>query len=462
MSGVFLMDNQAATSFFPFVYNLATGAPAALDSFKSEVIPPYYMAADGGIYSAEQKAESKPQKQKYIQIIPMQNAIIKYDEECGAVGTETISNYLRRAYADDSIAGIVIAADSPGGDPMAVQKLSKTLSERNKPVLCHVHGSCNSAMYWIASHCDEIHSDFSLSMIGSIGVYITVMDVIGHYEQKGIKVEQVYADQSEEKNGGYRLWQGGDATKLKEEATKVCTQFIDVVSANRGIAKDSHVFKGGSFFTEEALSFNLIDGNLSFESTIERCYELSEGYAPKNVKNDKQMFGLGNKSAVKSLIETKVEDRNQEMVNAANAELQEKGLDAVLIDASVGFSTSAEAKTLVDKAASVEGLETKLTDLEGKITAKDAEIKKLQTSEGGAIGQLAGVKALFGEDADKEGFDLSTAIASIMEDNKKMGATLNPGGGTTKGDGADDFGGGEIKETLTEWEEGVQSELKNI
>lgn len=461
MGGVFLMDPQSAQSFFPFAYGLAMGRETSLESFKAETVPPYWLAADGGVLMADDKAKAKPTKKQYVQVIPMQSAIIKYDEECGATGTETISAYLREAYADDSVAGIVISADSPGGDAMAVEKLSKTISERNKPVLCHVHGGCNSAMYWIASHCDEIHSDFKLSMIGSIGVYMTLMDVMGYYEKQGVKVEQVYAKQSEEKNGGYRAWQDGDNSKVMAEASRICDMFIDTVSKNRAIAKDSEVFKGGSFFTDDALSFGLIDGTLTFEETINRCYELSEDYTPVNLENKKEMFGLGQKSAVKSLIEATADERTQEMVDAANAELQGKGLDAVLVDASLGVKTSEEVKNLQDKAAKVDSLLSEVAQLKESVSAKDQEISDLQAEEGGAIGKMAGLKSLFGEDADKEDFDLNAAVAGVIAENVAYGKKLNPGAGAAGREGGDPNLEEDVQ-FLTEEESEILAEVKSI
>src|SRR5690606_22735610 len=150
--------------------------------------------------------------------------------------------------------------------------------ERNKPVLFQVDGGCNSAMYWIASNGDEIHSDYKLSYIGGIGVYATLMDLYPYYEAMGIKVEDVYSDFSTEKNEDYREWAKGNDQKIKEDINLYAAEFIDVVSTNRGFDKGHKVFKGGTFDSEKALSFGLIDGRLTFEATVNRCFEMSQDY----------------------------------------------------------------------------------------------------------------------------------------------------------------------------------------
>lgn len=461
LSGFTLMDQSAAMAYYPLAYSILSGTSATNNPNITTAQSFSMVGLNGSRLELNDdmtaKSGQKKKDEKYVLVVPMQDAIIKYSEECGTRGTEEIADIILNAYADNSIAGIVIKGDSGGGDVMAVERLSSVIKSRNKPVLEHVHGGCGSGKYWIASYCDEIHSNFSLSTIGSIGVYSTVMDMYAYYEANGLPVEMVYAEQSTEKNAWFREWRdSGKIDRIQADVNKACDLFIDVVSKNRGIAKDSEVFKGGSFETAEALSLNLIDGTLTFEETINRCFELAENYEPQTTKKEK-MFGSNKNTKFAALIALSamaVEERTQEAVNAANAELQAEGLDAVLISAGLGISTNADVEQLQRSASELEAANASVTALEATGVTTAAELAAANLT-------VSNIAANF-EGGSVEGFNLETAVSTMVTEHKEMSGKLDKGAGSIKKEGSDGDGEAEPVNYLSASEQAEFDKVKGL
>lgn len=448
LGGVFLIDANEAEAYLPLVQNILTkgGVP---NDVKFETRAPSLISAQGDSYD---HVADLPQNQKAVAVGYLNDVIMKYDDGCGLIGTETHAQFLRSCYANDSIAGVVFEVDSPGGAADAVENLSKTIAERNKPVLFHVNGLMASAAYWIASHGDEIHSDMEGSRIGSIGAIWTLMNADGMYEDAGIKITRLYADQSENKIKAFREWLEDGKTGLLQKELNECAQdFIDTVHANRGIAKDSEVMTGHIYKSKEAMSFGLIDGTLTLAETIERCMELSEGYeAPKSKnQNEKEMFGKKNNSfkALAAFAETSAEERTKEQLEAVNAELQEAGIDAVLAKPDLEATLNGKVESL---SAKVTTLESAKTDVEGKLKAEKEAKEAAEAS-------LGKVKAVFGKDAEAEDFDLEASVTTLKEERDEFAAKV-PGGAQPKKEVGDDMGDEEIE--LSEVEAKMRKEAE--
>lgn len=450
-----MIDKSEGENYYPFLFGMLTGKPDLMQSLTFNAPMPLMANMDGEM----QPAGEAPAEQKSVLILSIKHPIMKYDEECGPSGTETIKQYLTEAFASDQVAAVILDMDSPGGSADAVEGLNAVIAQRNKPVLVHVDGGCNSAAYWIASACDEIHSSKRLNSIGSIGGYSTVVDMYGYYEAQGVKIEDVYAKQSTDKNKAYREWVAGDR-KLIEERTSEWTQiFIDDVVKNRGLDPKSEVLKGGSYMTEDALSFNLIDGVLTLASLIERAFELAKDYeAPTNEKNTAMgLFGNNKKdivsfAALAVLAATKPEDRTEEMVDAANTELKAAGIDGVIVDATTVQSLKDDAVRLENEANEIkESFE---------IVKEASNVAKSELEAANTI--IDGVSALFGEDKDAEDFNLVDAVTGLKAKHDEYAGMSFPGQEPQKkgADIVDEEAAEKIE--LTAQEKADQEQLKHL
>lgn len=455
MGGVWLMHESAAQSYYPLVKSILEGSSSPLHSreAKSYQYLPKLATADGELFDIEEEEIPEPEKAKRVAIIPLKSSIIKEDD-CGIPGTETLSVWLKEAYSNNDIAAVLLDIDSPGGSVDAMEVLTSVMAERNKPIIGFVNGMCASGAMWIASYCDEIHSPHSLSEIGSIGVYQTVQDIYAYFEKQGIPTESIYARQSKEKNGGFRAWQKGDSKKIEDEVTEIADHFIDLVSQNRGIAKDSEVFKGGIFKSEKAMSFGLIDGELTFEATVNRCIELSEDFQPKKPQKENTMFGKSKKekfAALSELASTADGERTEEMRAAANKELQEAGL---------------EGAVLASK-ADLDSAKFNASQLENQLNVLKSDLGKEKEAAQAANATLEAVSTALGESLE-EGGDVAEAVSALAEERATLTARVaeleamaHPGKGAAHKEGGDDMGDANEVE-LTASEKALHEEADKI
>ncbi len=341
-SGAWALDPNGAQAFFPIVKNLLEGKPLGFEPPKENFQILGYNQGHKIMARAGSSAQKSGQKtdEKLVAIIPMKDVMLKYDEACGPVGTQTIASYVQAADQDPSIQAIVLDIDGPGGQADAVPLLAQTIQDASKPVLAYTgNGIAASAHYYIAAVCDEIYATFKSDQVGSIGSMASIVDMIGYYEKKGIKIHEIYGTKSTEKNKIFNDVLKGEYEGLRTEwIDPLVEEFEATVKAHRP-SIDESALHGKMYYAKEALDLGLIDGLLSFEEVITRAFELGENNQSKSNQNSTSMslFGKNKNTTAFSLfmafVGKKPEERTQEEFEAVNTELAESGLGAFLVEA---------------------------------------------------------------------------------------------------------------------------------
>lgn len=212
-----------------------------------------------------------------VGIIPISGPVMRNDY-CGDAGTMTNARRMKEAMDSSNIEAVVLRINSPGGEVFGTQTLGDAIAAANKPVIAVVEdGLCASAAYWIASQADEIYATTENSIIGSIGVMTRFMDFRGYLEKEGIKLHEIYAPQSTEKNEDMREAMDGKPEKLKAELKVLADSFISTVQAGRGdrLKDDGHVYKGAVYFATAAEKIGLIDGITTMDACIQRAAQMA-------------------------------------------------------------------------------------------------------------------------------------------------------------------------------------------
>jgi len=213
-------------------------------------------------------------------IIPMHGNMLKEGTMC-SYGTEDVAQVIRQAADDDSVSGIVLDIDSGGGAVDAIAPMVDAIQYAQQKQKCVVASCdlCASAAYWVASRCDEIIANNTISSeFGSIGVMMSFPDYAKYYENAGVKLHTVYSDLSTYKNAPFEAAKEGKYELIKSEALNpIAKRFQDTVKASRKNldTKQEGIIQGRVFYAEDAKKYGLIDniGNKAF--AIERCMTLS-------------------------------------------------------------------------------------------------------------------------------------------------------------------------------------------
>lgn len=230
-------------------------------------------AADGDVQPVEEDEQARR-----VIVVPVHGAMAKYDY-CGSYGTSSLADRILLHLSDPSVVGFVIDIDSPGGSANSVAPLVEAISRvkaAGKPVIAHVD-SCYSAAFWVASQCDAIFADNSLSGLGSIGAYASFLDD-REDKRTGFKVVTVYAPESTDKNIAYRDALDGKPEKMQKELSQLVQHFHTAIKGGRPSLKvdADGVLSGAEFLADEAISLGLADGMATLEECVQNVFIRAE------------------------------------------------------------------------------------------------------------------------------------------------------------------------------------------
>jgi ClpP class serine protease len=109
---------------------------------------------------------------------------------CGGCAVNIIQAAIEKTMEDPDCECIVLDFDSPGGVVTGVPELADFIraASHQKPIVAFTAGQCYSAAYWLASACDGIFCTKSADL-GSIGVYVALMDETDAWIKEGYKLE---------------------------------------------------------------------------------------------------------------------------------------------------------------------------------------------------------------------------------------------------------------------------------
>jgi len=251
--------------------------------------------------------------QDAVVTIPLMGPLFKRDSWC-EMGNESRARMLRECYANKNVKGVILYADTPGGEAAACQVLLEAINERNKPVIVFVDGCLASAGVGSTVNADEIVLAYSDCVVGSIGTMINFEDVRGWDIFKGIKWHSIYADASTDKNRELNEALNNNYKPMKDGILNPANDiFLGNVRTYRPNVKEE-ALTGKVFYAAEALTMGLADRIGNLNSII-----------------DSIMFGK-NKSGLQSLDKFKGKKTlSAKELAEVQATIKAAGLDAILI-----------------------------------------------------------------------------------------------------------------------------------
>lgn len=231
----------------------------------------YWESIQAGLRSASDdnlNASIETQDIQGIRVIPIVGMMQKGRSKYGGVSTLDVRREISKANRDDSIKGIMLMIDSPGGHTSGTQALADEIQGSAKPIRAHVDDLAASAALWIAAVTDHISAD-KTSTIGSIGTFAVLQDTSGLQEQSGIKLHLV--------STGPLKGAGADGVvddaliaEVQERVDSVNEFFLESMVQGRGMSRaDIDALATGAVFSaKESLSNGLIDQITDAESSL--------------------------------------------------------------------------------------------------------------------------------------------------------------------------------------------------
>ncbi|WP_274570780.1 S49 family peptidase [Neisseria leonii] len=197
-------------------------------------------------------------------------AVIRLNGEIGGSRDQAalLREGLEAAYANSSVKGIIIRADSPGGSPVMANTAFKEIRRLKAdnpevPVYVVAEDMCASGCYYIAAAADKIYADPS-SLIGSIGVIGGGFDFTGLMDKLGVKRRLRIAGGNKGMGDPFSPETPEQQAIWQEMLNDIHQEFIKAVREGRkGRLKEQQfpdLFSGRIYTGNEAQKAGLIDG----------------------------------------------------------------------------------------------------------------------------------------------------------------------------------------------------------
>lgn len=193
--------------------------------------------------------------------------VMRSQDGISSYGMDTFIGWLRDAYENPNIQGVIIETESGGGESTAGTKLQVAISEKNKPVVAFAYMAASAAYRGILG-VDEIIGAGDASEFGSLGTFVPIdKKALTEYRER---FEFVYASQAPNKNIHERGLLSGDIGPMQEYVDRLTAQFHNEVKNMRTLTGSSanikHTLSGAMFPAQEAKERGLIDsvGNLQY------------------------------------------------------------------------------------------------------------------------------------------------------------------------------------------------------
>ncbi len=189
----------------------------------------------------------------------------------GLISSETeasasrIIRSLQDAYKDDSVKGIVLRINSPGGSPVQSGMINDEIirlraTRPDLPIVTVVEDICASGGYYIAAGTDKIYVD-KASLVGSIGVIMNGFGFVEGMEKLGIERRLLTAGENKGFLDPFSPQREDEVAFAKTLLQTIHDQFKEVVRKGRGdrLKESPEIFSGLIWTGEQSIPLGLAD-----------------------------------------------------------------------------------------------------------------------------------------------------------------------------------------------------------
>ena len=191
---------------------------------------------------------------------------VEYDHQGFLGQLESVMN-------DDTIKGVVLHVDSPGGGVLESaeihEQLVKLKEERQIPIYVSMGTYAASGGYYIAAPADKIFAQKE-TITGSIGVIMQSYNFEKLAEKVGIEFETIKSGEHKDMFGGVRASTEEEKAMLQEIINESYGDFVDVVEQGRGMTEVQvkQVADGRILGGTQAMRAGLVDAIGDVDDTV--------------------------------------------------------------------------------------------------------------------------------------------------------------------------------------------------
>jgi protease IV len=177
-------------------------------------------------------------------------------------GNQRLADLMKRVGEASSVAGVVVAINSPGGTTTGSEEIFRNLRAlaEKKPIVAFVDGTAASGAYITALAADHIVAR-ETSLVGSIGVLFQYPEVSKLLDTIGVKVEDVKSSPLKAEPSGYKPTSPEARAALASIVGDTYAWFRGLVAERRGMNEQqlAAVADGRVFSGRQGLGLKLVD-----------------------------------------------------------------------------------------------------------------------------------------------------------------------------------------------------------
>ncbi|MCX6922879.1 MAG: signal peptide peptidase SppA [Verrucomicrobia bacterium] len=216
---------------------------------------------------------------------------------------DVIKTQLKHAEEDDRVKAVILKVDSPGGEVLASDEISRAIAEfqkkaHGKAVVCSMGSLAASGGYYVSAPCRWIVAN-DLTITGSIGVIMSMWNYRGLMNKVVVRPETF-------KSGKYKDMLSGsrepDSITQEERdmvdalINETYKKFTNVVATGREWAHGKNKGKGRALSEDWA---NYADGRILSGTEAEKLGFVDQlGTFDDAVKRTKEIAGIGNANLI--------------------------------------------------------------------------------------------------------------------------------------------------------------------
>ncbi len=212
-----------------------------------------------------------------IALFNVRGAIMNMEESYFSVSQynhQRILESLETVKNDETIKGIILRVDSPGGGVYESAELSDKIREvkaaRNIPIYVVMESMAASGGYYISAYADKIYAT-NETITGSIGVIMSGMNYAGLLEKMGVEDMTIKSGDMKDVGSPTREITQKDLDVLQGLVDSMYERFVDVVSEGRELDRDYvyEIADGRIYDGAQAKDNGLVDDIGYYEEALE-------------------------------------------------------------------------------------------------------------------------------------------------------------------------------------------------
>jgi len=212
---------------------------------------------------AEVDANKKEFTRDKIAVIYASGTIVSGKGEANEIGSESLSQTIRKAREDDKVKAVVLRVNSPGGDALASEVIWREmeLCKKVKPVVVSMGDVAASGGYYISCGADTIVAQPN-TVTGSIGVFGLFFNLQKMFDSKlGVTFDTYRTGQYSDIGSGIRSLTDAERQIFQNAVERVYGTFTKRVSDGRKmpVADVDSLGQGRVWSGTDALASGLVD-----------------------------------------------------------------------------------------------------------------------------------------------------------------------------------------------------------